>query len=40
MMLMQHAGVTPDMKKELDEMAKLTPKAAERFKLKEMISRY
>jgi hypothetical protein len=29
-------GVTPDMKKELDEMAKLTPKAAERFKLKQM----
>jgi hypothetical protein len=28
-------GVTPDMKKELDEMAKLAPKAAERFKLKE-----
>jgi len=27
-------GVTPDMKKELDEMAKLTPKAAERFELK------
>jgi hypothetical protein len=27
-------GVTPEMKKELDEMAKLTPKAAERFELK------
>ena len=27
-------GVTPKMKKELDEMAKLTPKAAERFELK------
>ena len=27
-------GVTPKMKKELDEMAKLTPKAAERFDLK------
>jgi hypothetical protein len=29
-------GVTPDMKKELDEMAKLTPKATERAKLKRM----
>jgi len=27
-------GVTPEIKKELDEMAKLTPKAAERFELK------
>jgi hypothetical protein len=33
-------GVTPDMKKELDEMAKLAPKAAERAKLKQNVSRY